>query len=155
MRIYNIFSNKYIVVIVIAVILVSCCAIRYISQKAMAQQEFKILSDIKRASPEQLIQYTVWAYNNKNYEVAEGLSIIQNSANFDSWIHKYKVVSIEEADVYIEYRHLMQQFSHIKQYRVKLSYTYRLFMKGITIKDFIFVYDSKRLRWYLYAFGSY
>lgn len=155
MKIYNILSHKYIMVLVIAFIVMGYCAIRYANQKAIARHEFEILSDIKSASPEQLIQYTVWAYNNKNYEVAKGLSVTQNSVDFDNWINKYKVVFIKEADVYKEHKHLMRRFGHIKQYRVTLSYTYRLFMKGITTKDFIFVYDSKNLRWYLYAFGSY
>lgn len=155
MRIHYALSTKYTIILAIAFLVTGYCTMRYVTQNAITQYGVEILKDIENASPKQLIQYTVWAYNNKNYEVAERLSIVNDGMNFDNWRKQYKVISIKEVDAFEEYKQLKQQFDYIKQYKVKLSYANGLFVKGYNIRDFIFVYDKKDSRWYLYGIGSY
>jgi len=145
---------------------VGCSVHRYQAQKSVNRLEVEILGNIETASPEALIHYYVWAYNNRSSEVIRKLGLPRPDGlpdsliNYDNWQNKRIVLFIEEADVDETDKDLKERFDHVKKYNVVLDCN-RLFMKSqnpyVTSEtrpapaNFILVHNRESGRWYIYT----
>jgi len=157
-----------IAVLLALLLAIGCSAHRYQAQRSIKQLEVEILDNIETASPEALIHYYVWAYNNRSSKVIRKLALPRPDGlpdsliNWDNWQNRRIVLFIEEADIdVVDKEDLEKQFYHIKQYNVVLN-SYRLFEKSQNpyivsetgaIAKFILVRNRENGRWYIYGMG--